>query len=251
MFALGTPNPGHCQAPSTPATGFPMAGKSREKQKNNFTKKKRQRNTTPNLCVDVRSSDVVGRFNFTAQYSASNSLGLVAWLLGSCLLQRVPVQVESLQLQPCMLTHKRQYLFCLTWPPQKKTRMDFGGISLSCTCWQVVWRDCSSDMTLRTLIWKGTILSVISIKYQEEWRASQKLDPTNAPFFCNLASLVLHLDIRMSNAAFDPKRIGPHNVSTRKNARFSQSPWIGYILRVWVMGRVASRADHLYRGSST
>ena len=77
-------------------------------------KKKRQRNTTPNLCVDVRSSDVVGRFNFTAQYSASNSLGLVAWLLGSCLLQRVPVQVESLQLQPCMLTHKRQYLFCLT-----------------------------------------------------------------------------------------------------------------------------------------
>ena len=76
---FGTPNPGHCQAPSTPAIGFPMGKAGENPKKTNKLWKKQQRNTASNFCVDIVSSDVVGSFNFSAQFSASNSHLLELW----------------------------------------------------------------------------------------------------------------------------------------------------------------------------
>ncbi len=58
----------------------PWLGKAGEnKKKTNKLWKKQQRNTASNFCVDIVSSDVVGSFNFSAQFSASNSHLLELW----------------------------------------------------------------------------------------------------------------------------------------------------------------------------
>lgn len=195
----------------------PWLGEANQKQKkNNFTEKKQLLTWVLTLYI----------FKCCWQFQFHCPIFCIKQLEASCLAVGKLLATKGTG----VLTNKKQYLFCLTWPKKKLARdlveslfHAHGGKS-SDEIFLLTWH-------LKHWFKEGHHFSVISSAKKNDAHLKTWIPRPSFAIWLRFAFWLPpvcrslgHPDVQ---GGVDPKKIGPHNVSTRKNVRFSQSPWIG------------------------